>query len=407
MKDVFRLFEYDSSSNTILINRNTVWSKSGNSQKLIFDSNELYINETSIVSIRFTADYADALSMCAILGSQLISEKDIGQLKETGYPTCNEDVDAISWLLSSSNSASNGAQISYCNQIKNDWNIKNVSCVKKNSCNICKIILSKFTLYGHEGTHFDYIYFIEIKDGKRLSWRGERGSYIEKRGNSWILFSKFHNVEWILPDTELPVGRKLWKISERVNKNSSVLLSLSTCKTFEFACDNGECINIVNRCDEKYHCKDESDENECQVLYVPLNYNPNNLPPARPQDDLPIPIEFNVIVNNLEKITSSEGIATIDVGITMMWYDSRVSFRNLIPNHRHYIPCEYLWLPSIRASSGITSRSIVPSETYLSMCYVFLEKKRQEHVKRSLWDPMMGKYYFIIFFNVAINLIYV
>ena len=45
-------------------------------------------------------------------------------------------------------------------------------------------------------------------------------------------------------------------------------LLLTSCKIGQFSCDNGQCIDIVNRCDGVPHCDDLSDEKSCQLVNI-------------------------------------------------------------------------------------------------------------------------------------------
>ena len=36
----------------------------------------------------------------------------------------------------------------------------------------------------------------------------------------------------------------------------------------EFTCDDGQCVNMVDRCDQVQDCRDKSDETNCQLLVV-------------------------------------------------------------------------------------------------------------------------------------------
>ena len=56
-------------------------------------------------------------------------------------------------------------------------------------------------------------------------------------------------------------------------------LKLTGCKEKgEFTCDDGQCIKMEERCNQITDCRDESDENNCQVIIFKGNYN-KNIPP--------------------------------------------------------------------------------------------------------------------------------
>ena len=58
----------------------------------------------------------------------------------------------------------------------------------------------------------------------------------------------------------------------------NLTLKLSGCLEDEFTCNDGQCIDINTRCDQINDCRDESDEQECQLLVLNKGYN-REVPP--------------------------------------------------------------------------------------------------------------------------------
>ena len=50
-------------------------------------------------------------------------------------------------------------------------------------------------------------------------------------------------------------------------------------KKGDFCCRNGLCVDSENRCDNTIDCVDHSDEEDCEVVRFPFQYNAQN-PPA-------------------------------------------------------------------------------------------------------------------------------
>ena len=49
------------------------------------------------------------------------------------------------------------------------------------------------------------------------------------------------------------------------------ILVSSTCDYLDFQCNDGQCVNYMDRCDNKFDCIDGSDENDCgKVKYLIL-----------------------------------------------------------------------------------------------------------------------------------------
>ena len=84
----------------------------------------------------------------------------------------------------------------------------------------------------------------------------------------WKITSPINeNISIILKDEDfLPVGKKPWSLPDSIcNKglDEERTLLLTSCKVGQFCCDNGECLDIINRCDGVAQCSDLSDEKTC------------------------------------------------------------------------------------------------------------------------------------------------
>ena len=56
-------------------------------------------------------------------------------------------------------------------------------------------------------------------------------------------------------------------------------ITLSTCTTNQFTCDDGFCIGIDSRCNGDTDCDDQSDEVGCQSISVGKSYKKDDSPP--------------------------------------------------------------------------------------------------------------------------------
>ena len=80
------------------------------------------------------------------------------------------------------------------------------------------------------------------------------------------------------------VGFQQWTIADDSKSCSSRgrpytrTLKLTGCQDGEFTCRDGQCIRMVERCDQVLHCTDESDERECSLLVINNGYN-KKVPP--------------------------------------------------------------------------------------------------------------------------------
>ena len=81
----------------------------------------------------------------------------------------------------------------------------------------------------------------------------------------------------------LLLGKSTWDIerdSTGCNRGQPYTadLKMSGCGDEEFTCYDGQCIDIENRCDTLYHCRDKSDEEDCKLLILEKGFK-KNVPP--------------------------------------------------------------------------------------------------------------------------------
>ena len=88
---------------------------------------------------------------------------------------------------------------------------------------------------------------------------------------------------------------------------------------------------MEERCDQITHCRDESDEDNCELIVFKDYYN-NKVPPftVNPDKSL-VPVKVKVSTSLMDVLAISEFSHTIDLklGITLKWYENRVLFYNL------------------------------------------------------------------------------
>ena len=124
------------------------------------------------------------------------------------------------------------------------------------------------------------------------------------------------------------------------------MLSLSKCEFGnEFTCRSGRCIPIIQRCDQTYDCKDQSDEEDCVLVRIPDNYNKIQAPKIK---GLPLEIFTQITILNVDMIDTVTMLVGITSEIKMKWNDNRLRFANLNRNKKNPVSeeiVEQLWLP--------------------------------------------------------------
>ena len=108
------------------------------------------------------------------------------------------------------------------------------------------------------------------------------------------------NTTFILNSKDiLPVGKRSWfltKSSCNQGLEENRVLLLSACDPGQFTCDNGECIDIVNRCDGFAQCKDLSDEKACILAYADPDNNLRGKTQPSKADTLPVEVSLQILV---------------------------------------------------------------------------------------------------------------
>ena len=73
----------------------------------------------------------------------------------------------------------------------------------------------------------------------------------------------------------------------------------------EFTCKDGQCVQMEERCNQVPDCRDESDENGCQLIVFKDNYN-KNIPPIRAVDGGALPAEVSVSLRLMKVVEIKE-----------------------------------------------------------------------------------------------------
>ena len=96
----------------------------------------------------------------------------------------------------------------------------------------------------------------------------------------WIIQSLSNKENYLTLKTNapIPLGRYTWIVGNQSNicpewaPGKEVNLTFSACKSTEFTCDNGQCIDLNARCDFDTDCYDQSDEIGCQLVMFKNGY---------------------------------------------------------------------------------------------------------------------------------------
>ena len=124
------------------------------------------------------------------------------------------------------------------------------------------------------------------------------------------------------------------------------------------------CARSMNeRCDQLVHCRDKSDENNCNLLVLEESYN-KKVPPFNYNETsdsiIPVSVKLSTSLRNVLEISEFTHTIDLKLGITLEWYENRVLYHNLKTEEafnvlsdsevRHY--CPYFDVEDLSVSIG-------------------------------------------------------
>ena len=158
------------------------------------------------------------------------------------------------------------------------------------------------------------------------------------------------------------LGKQIWKVEGDSKKCQdgrpyNITLKLTGCKEGEFTCDDGQCIEMERRCDQvtgkEPNCRDESDENGCQLIILKNNYKKNIPPVGQADDGSPIPANVSISITLMKVVEIEERGHSIHLQfeIKLQWKENRVQYQNLKDkislNALSNFDISKLWLPLV------------------------------------------------------------
>ena len=176
----------------------------------------------------------------------------------------------------------------------------------------------------------------------------------------WKLTVAHHEAHAVLdgPVSSYALGKHSWSVlnDECYNGSYKAYLKLTGCNEYEYTCDDGQCVNMTRRCDQFPNCHDGSDEKDCKLIVLNEGYN-KGVPPfimKMYNGGEIVPTAVNVSVNLFNVMSMDEVENTIDLKfeITMDWFDRRLTYNNLKPDHFFLNKLDendirQIWLPLI------------------------------------------------------------
>ena len=187
------------------------------------------------------------------------------------------------------------------------------------------------------GTHTGYGYSWDTHATSDLRGKYGRGK------NTWNMSAVFYCPRWQMTKMEGDV----W--------HGMVSLKLSGCFEGQFTCDDGQCIEMTQRCDQLVHCRDKSDEENCQLVWFTPDYK-MLVPPVTTISStnftiVPVPVNISLVLMKVVEIEERDHSIHLQFQIILEWRENRVTYHNLkmdtALNALRDEELQRLWLPLV------------------------------------------------------------
>ena len=172
-------------------------------------------------------------------------------------------------------------------------------------------------------------------------------------------------------DEKYPFGKREWTIVNdtcSTEETEKKVLNLSPCDSSSFTCDDGICIPMTSRCDQKLDCEDVSDEKNCKIVILDEKSYLKDKPPP-PLGGLGIvDVKIRMELYNILEISEVTSVFRTQYKLFMEWKDPRITFWNLKNDTTLNIMTssekESIWMPTLMFfNTDKKSRTITDQET--------------------------------------------
>ena len=156
------------------------------------------------------------------------------------------------------------------------------------------------------------------------------------------------------------LGKHKWTVSGDKyqcfgGKEYTLQMKLTGCNSTQFTCDDGQCVNMEERCNQTPNCEDKSDETDCKILALEKGYN-KRVPPVGTiggRVKTLKPVEVNVSLTLFKVVAMAEEDHSIELQfqISLEWKENRATYYNLkSQSYRNALSedeFKRLWLPLV------------------------------------------------------------
>ena len=187
--------------------------------------------------------------------------------------------------------------------------------------------------------------FTPVNSGYRgnLGYLGLHHTNIEYNDTTFLwVASKINDPEvWTWATSTASKGSGLlgtfeWTVyndSRECNPNFSykVFLTLSGCSKSQFACTDGSCVEMEERCDGRLDCPDKTDESGCSIANILSTYS-KSITPAPLPGNTKAKVTLSVRLQSILKLDELAETMYVKYVLVTKWSDPGLDFHNLKKN---------------------------------------------------------------------------
>ena len=203
----------------------------------------------------------------------------------------------------------------------------------------------------------------DVKDIETLFITGQSTSInYDHKQMVWMMNVVHYNITGtsVASHKSYTLGKSMWTIvgdrgCNKASNSYTVQLKMSGCKDGNFTCFDGQCVSMAERCDQVPNCRDESDENGCDILVLRDGYN-MRVPPVGKNELginklIPVPVYVSLTLLKVVEIKEEAYSIKLQIQINLEWREIRATYNNLKPetylNALSEDEISRLWLPLV------------------------------------------------------------
>ena len=156
-------------------------------------------------------------------------------------------------------------------------------------------------------------------------------------------------------------------------------LSLSQCSLGgQFTCSDGTCIPLSYKCDMFPDCDKAEDEEDCNPLILPSNYQ-RQVAPTEGSRGVPWPVFINFEIRAFTDIAATDFRLSVDFFMRLRWKDPRIQFKDLRDkltlNPLSDDEILSLWTPRLAITNGLSEFDSKVTEDSVTMFLANIRKR--------------------------------